>query len=61
MSKPRVIVNHDPDIGMCDRCGSEDGRRHRTLVHATVEGEAVLVPAWLCAGCRGEALAELMP
>lgn len=35
---------NDPDIGMCDLCGSEDGRRYPTRWHGVI--------AWLCAACR---------
>lgn len=54
----RVIVNHDPDIGLCDDCGTDEGRRRRTLVNATLEGEPVRLVAWLCASCRGKRLAD---
>ena len=53
-----VIVNYDPDIGRCDDCGSEEGRRHRTLVGAVVGDEMRRIVAWLCASCRGKRLAE---
>lgn len=34
----------DPDIGMCDVCGSEEGSRIRTIWKGCW--------AWLCASCR---------
>lgn len=49
------IVNPDePDIGMCDACGSEDGRRRRRVVTATLNGVVERVVTWLCADCVAE-------
>lgn len=51
----RAMVNPDePDIGMCDACGDEDGRRRRRVVHATFNGVVERVVTWLCAGCDAE-------
>lgn len=55
---PRVIVNYDPDIGRCDDCGTDEGRRRRTLIDATIDGEPVRLVAWLCSECRGRRLAQ---
>lgn len=55
----RVI--HDPDIGLCDECGSEDGWRRRTLRNVVVNGERMRVDVWLCPSCRRAATAEQAP
>ena len=34
----------NPDIGMCDDCGTEDGTRRPTIVDGCV--------AWLCGPCK---------
>ena len=42
----------DPDIGMCDWCGSEDGVRAQVLVTVSRGQQPVLM--WLCHECREE-------
>lgn len=47
-----VLGIDDPDIGMCDMCGTEDGRRSRTIVTRTFDGAPARVVAWLCGPCK---------
>lgn len=49
MAEP-IAGLHDPDLGMCDSCGTEEGTRRRTITKGCM--------AWLCSTCRGGALAE---
>lgn len=46
----------DADIGLCDDCGSDTGRRTATPRQITIAGEAQTVVAWLCDRCRTGAL-----
>lgn len=47
-----VLGIDDPDIGMCDMCGTEEGRRYRTIVTRTFDGSPRRVVAWLCGPCK---------
>ena len=45
----------DPDIGMCDDCGTEDGdTRYRTILTGTWDGIPGRCVAWLCGPCKRE-------
>lgn len=46
---------HDPDaedIGMCDDCGTQDGRRFRTVIGGVWDGAPGRCVAWLCGPCK---------
>lgn len=44
------MATNDPDIGLCDWCGSEDGARRQIPV--TVSREPVqIVRMWICDEC----------
>ena len=44
-------ITSDPDIGMCDDCGSEDGDRWPRKRRISVGGSPEMVTAWLCQEC----------
>jgi hypothetical protein len=51
-----VKTYDDPDIGLCDDCGSDAGRRRRvfrvlTLLRPEGGTERARVGVWLCAAC----------
>lgn len=48
-----LLGKDDPDIGMCDGCGSDQGHRVRTELTRTVARQSVRVVAWLCPPCVG--------
>ena len=51
---PRVsdLFADDPDIGMCDYCQSEDGRRHRVVTDDhEIAGRRRAIAVWLCDAC----------
>lgn len=41
----------DPDIGLCDDCGSDEGRRVRRFRVVRLQGVEVRIAVWLCAEC----------
>lgn len=48
-----AIVNPDEaDIGKCDDCGTEKGRRFRTVITGTWDGVPGRCIAWLCGPCK---------
>ncbi len=48
-----MLTYHDPDIGLCDDCGSEKGTRvRRTRTVNMTETEQARIVVWLCAECR---------
>ena len=49
----QMLFYDDPDIGMCDDCGTEDGdTRYRTIVDGTWDGVPGRCVAWLCGPCK---------
>jgi hypothetical protein len=46
-SEQPVAGRSDPDIGMCDLCGSEEGRRRQMVLDRTPP-----TAAWVCGECR---------
>ena len=46
----RVVI--DPDIGRCDDCLSDEGRRVRRFRDVKIQGEPVRIAVWLCPECR---------
>jgi hypothetical protein len=42
----------DPDIGLCDDCGTEEGPRARVWRIVSLQGERVRIAVWLCGNCR---------
>ena len=49
---PEIVNIDEPDIGLCDDCGSEEGRRYRTIVTRRFDGEPRRLIAWLCGSCK---------
>lgn len=41
----------DYDIGQCDDCGSDDGRRIAVRRQITISGVPTQVTAWVCRSC----------
>jgi len=51
----KIPVYADPDIGQCDWCGSDEGRRvRRWKLTIMPDGTAARVGFWLCRPCRSD-------
>ena len=45
-------VVRDEDIGLCDDCGSDEGKRLPTTVGGRFNDGPAVYRIWLCARCR---------
>lgn len=52
-----IPLVRQPDIGRCDDCGTDEGRRRKTLRTVTVGGKPERVEVYLCPECFGRHLA----